>query len=357
MPRDDTQPAPGPQVDANVTGNDNIIGTNITVIQLPAGEASPEELKRLRDKVAGLTKGKSGSDSLDLLLKRAKSLESEVMAGFSGFFNDMTQAVQQGRLQVTQTQSGPSFESPDRATKAHWTARFKELMKRSIIKVREALALLAEAGRLDPYNTEVLLLQGSMLIYFPGGAAGAREALMKVVTLIDRPKDDEQRYQLACARYGMAAVTAEAQMKLQLLQDARADFERLGEQPRVRQCDAALAQLQSGGAPQPSPARPAQPSPSGFQPVGHWRIDVQMFGMTTAVWDVQLQPNGAFQGTMQPMIGFPMPIVGNWAFDPGSQLLRMTVGFQSSLITIQGGQGNSWHGINTVGESIVFTRL
>lgn len=278
-------------------------------------------------------------DSLESLLARVRVLESEVTALWVEVNNQTGEAMQRGELTVSQEGDQPRFHATGAAARTNWDELYARTRAEVEAKARQSLAILERAEDIAPESTDVLLHRGLALAVFKATAGKAREVLLKVVALIDRPKNDEEQAQLARTRLALAPIIGNPEAAETLVRDARRAYAELGEDGWVRTCDNALAFLQASTA---------------FMPVGHWRIDVQTMGMTS-VWDLVFAPNGSYQGMVQTMMG-TMPAAGVWGYDPANRLLQFQA-FDLVRIFITGRQGNGWTGTDHVASTFLLTRL
>ena len=217
-------------------------------------------------------------------------------------------------------------------------------------KVTEAYALLEEAHRLAPDNTEILLLAAELLLeYTPDDPSDEQTVLRRIRALLMEPKDDEERFRWARATL-MLAISAK---DVSMLRDAREAFERLGRSEFVHHCDELLAEA----------ARPkgeAAVAPAEFQPVGRWQV--QVMDRAGSVMTIDVAPDGTFQASQwDGVYGSSRRAAGYWSFLQDNRMLQLQGlinGLQSFGlgIAIQGEQGERYHGIGTDGFGYLFTR-
>jgi hypothetical protein len=149
-----------------------------------------------------------------------------------------------------------------------------------------------------------------------------------------------------------------------MLRDAREMFAKLGETSWVRHIDSLLG---AGGAmeegseavPLNPPCTPRESAAWGFNPVGQWQCATSD-GVT--IWGTYL-PNGTCMGQLQTgLFGGPSQFVGQWAFDPGSQILQVQGLINgatpfSTVLTIQSAAQGRYLGLGSDGRQYVFTRV
>ena len=103
-------------------------------------------------------------------------------------------------------------------------------------KYREALYILRQANRLDPHNTEVLLhiakIQAKLNPKYPNLV---QKILIRVQNLLEVPKNDMEKFQLAQATFLLA--TCAEKISNELVLDARTIFEELGRVDWIRKCN------------------------------------------------------------------------------------------------------------------------
>ncbi len=226
-------------------------------------------------------------------------------------------------------------------------------------KWQQAYALLQEANRLDPTNTEVLLHIAQLLTQLtPDDPSDEQKILYRIQKLLGNPKTDAERFQLAQASFLMA--TSSQPIQLELIRQARAMFEQLGRADWVQHCDGLLtAQAWQPPANLPS-TNSFAPQPMGFQPVGRWQIRIT--DMAGSIIFVDLYPNGSCQGWQQAAnLGMNIPFAGQWAFVPYNQMLQLQ-GLANGLypfalaVMIQGQQANGYYGVGTDGNGYFLAR-
>jgi hypothetical protein len=215
------------------------------------------------------------------------------------------------------------------------------------------MALLREANDLDPTNAEVLLHMAEIAGQVSDDPAEERKLLGRVQALVSSPKNETEQFQLAKATYlyGISGDTPHQEM----VETARAIFERLGRVSWVRQCDLILHRGSAAPAAAAFPSPASFPQPSVFQPSGDWQIQVSdgKFLLST------MHPNGFFQ-TVQPGL-FGLQAQGQWGFDPNTRSLvfqGMVNGFQpfALQIFVQVQYGNGFSGIGSDGLQYTFQR-
>jgi hypothetical protein len=211
-------------------------------------------------------------------------------------------------------------------------------------KLEEALCLLQEANRLDPTNTKVLIHMAQLLGRISeDNAHEVRRILYRVLNLLNHPKDDTEQFQKAEATFLLAILNDETHNDL--LKEARAIFERLGQTGWVRQCDLIL---QTGKG----------DNGVAFHPVGQWQIQVSDGSHMMA----NFFPNGTFQGVQSLGIVWNTQFSGQWSFIPSNQILQVQ-GFINNYqpfvlsVTIHGLHNNGFYGTGTNGFSYLFIRI
>jgi hypothetical protein len=176
----------------------------------------------------------------------------------------------------------------------------------------------------------------------------------RIRTLLSYPKDDTERFHLAQATYLLGISKKDDQ----LVFDARALFEKLGQREWVRaidQLEAFVSNLQKPA--QQGPYSPPQMPPQAeFQPFGRWQIQIS----DGSILFLNLNPDGIFQATQQ-RFGLSIQATGQWAFNPYNRMLQIQGiinGFQPFMlgITIQGQQSNGYYGAGTDGYSYFITK-
>lgn len=224
--------------------------------------------------------------------------------------------------------------------------------KVQIAKLREAYNLLEEANRIDPANTEVLLVMAQLLMELtPDDPTDEQKLLRRIQNLLTSPKNDEERFRLARATFLLA--TTSDPMHANLLHDARAMFEKLGRHEWIRQCD----ELLKPGTTQPDDSPPGQ----GFQPVGQWNVQISDFLGSTMF--MHLHANGYFEATQQAgPWGMTVQASGQWVFTPQQQLLQMQGminGFQPFMmgIYIQSQQGKTCYATGMDGFAYTLSKV
>jgi tetratricopeptide (TPR) repeat protein len=106
-------------------------------------------------------------------------------------------------------------------------------------KLKEAYSLLHEANQLDQYNTEVLLYMAKINCkLMPDNQTSMRKILYHIQNLLTFPNNDKEWFHLAETTF-LLAVTSEP-IDSELLLDARAMFEKLGQRSWIRKCDELL---------------------------------------------------------------------------------------------------------------------
>ncbi|MBI4771692.1 MAG: hypothetical protein HY784_15085 [Chloroflexi bacterium] len=247
-------------------------------------------------------------------------------------------------------------------------------------RLKEAHALLEEANRLDPTNTEVLLHMAQLLTQLtPDDPGDEQRLLYRLQQLLQSPRNDTERFQVAQATF-LLAVSSEPPHAGQL-RDAREMFARLGRTGWVRQCDDLLQGLALsgaagwapglppsaafGGQPPGLPAggwgAPAPQAPAGAtQLAGRWQIQTTdaVGSMTTA----EFLPNGMCQGWQQaPAIGLNVQFAGQWAFFPQNQWLQVE-GLINGMypfalgISLVGQHPGGYYGIGSDGNGYTLSR-
>ncbi len=103
-------------------------------------------------------------------------------------------------------------------------------------KYKEALYILRQANRLDPYNTEILLyiakIQAKLNPKYPNLV---QKILSRIQNLLEVPKNDTEKFHLAQATFLLATSTEKINNELVL--DARTIFEELGRVDWIRKCN------------------------------------------------------------------------------------------------------------------------
>ncbi|WNG45301.1 hypothetical protein F0U60_15185 [Archangium minus] len=215
---------------------------------------------------------------------------------------------------------------------------------KSRARYREAEALLREANRLEPTNTEVLLHLAQVLEDLDEDSPEVVSLLTRVQRLLDPPRNDRDRFQLAQAQFLMA--TRGEWVDPDLVRSARGMFAQLGRSDWVHQCELLLT------------SRHTSRELPVFQPVGSWLIQ----SSTGRTLYVRLLAGGTMQGTYQaPPWNLQVGFSGHWAFEPRQQLLHLQ-GMVSGLpfihrIQLQGMQAGNPYGIGSDGLTYRLTRL
>jgi len=341
------------------------------VLEIPAktdsSKEQPEEGRPAvgeTESAANVTRGPevrvTKAEQVEQTLQRVKVLESEVAALRLDFNGPAIPAMQRGELTVWAEGETLKYAATGEAASTDWNQLYAEAAAAVEGKATEALALLEEAKRLDPLNIEVLLHEGAALSSFRSSKRlkQARDVLLKVVTLLGRPKNDVEKYQLAQARLGLAPQLDNTTASAAQLQLARKAFAELGEDGMVQACDEALVLVQQISSPGPQPTRPSPPTE--FKPVGHWLFSENMRGPVTW-WDLVINPGGTCAMRTGGMKG---SFNGSWSFDSRGPTLLVDLGWYvkgtdgqlrrtSFRIRLQERQNGRWIGTDDEGASFV----
>ncbi|MBF8265225.1 MAG: hypothetical protein HW384_1089 [Dehalococcoidia bacterium] len=393
------------------TGGSNIVGKEVTIkgdVNYYVIAPTPELMKRLKEisnmpteVQPGNTAGIEGSkthevnqeaqkDKSELMDKLLKALEKhgdqakEVAAG-DLHFSRVELLIKQAVLLKTEAdqmlldhalKSRNRLESggrPGTTLKIDLNQLFADFDDSARMdKLKEVYALLEEANKLDPTNTEALLHIAQLLIVLtPDDYSDEQRILYRIQNLLNSPKDDIERFRLAQTTFLLA--TTHKPMLTDSIRDARLMFDKLGRPEWVRQCDDLLASTGYSPVPgmgmpyvQPAPdpwtnvtAGPVQPAapPAVFQPAGQWHVQIT----DGTQMSLNLYPNGTFQAIQQ---GYGLSIqgTGQWAFSPYNNMLQLQGlinGFQPFMlgIIIQSPQGAGYFGVGTDGHGYTMMRV
>jgi len=384
----------GDVIGAGVEGNSNIFGKNVTFNGPVMFYDKPSsEMQKLFNKIDGIStevmpgdaagiqgsksiqdagKLKEGIDEIldiiktsgkseqvqagdlrisrvDLLLKKAMLLGSEANQKLFDYLEKNQDKIKQ-KLSATVQSMREGFDPGSIQNEIY--ADFD--MATHMEKLKEIYDLLKEANEIDPTNTEVLLHMAQLLIYLtPDDPHDEQEIINRIRTLLSYPKNETERFHLAQATYLLALSKKDDE----LLFDARAMFDKLGQREWVRAIDR-LAELASNAQKpvQQGVYSPQQiPPQAGFQPFGRWQIQIS----DGSILYLNLAPDG-FQAVQQ-RFGMNIQATGNWVFNPNNQMLQIQGiinGFQPFMlgITIQGQQNNGFYGAGTDGYSYFLTK-
>lgn len=230
-------------------------------------------------------------------------------------------------------------------------------------KLADAKALFEEAALLEPTDAEILLHLFQATDRVADDERAAASILYRVQRLLENPKNDVERFQLAQATYLLAVAGGVPQP--QQIRTARAAFAKLGRDDWARLCDEQLGASRAAAPsadPPPLPTVDAPFQPQGadapFHPVGRWQVT----GSDGSVVLVELRPEGSFQGAHQggPYMG--TQVVGQWGFDPMRSLLQLQ-GIANgmmpfvTLLAIQGQQGGLYLGQDATGVVVQLRRI
>lgn len=235
------------------------------------------------------------------------------------------------------------------------TKDFDKTARPSLLK--EAYAILEEANKLDPTNTEVLLHMAKLLMVLtPDDPSDETILLHRIENLLSSPKNDTERFNLAWAKFTLAAMAKP--ISIEGIKVARAMFERLGRTEFVEGCDLLLRQGQDTSYTAMKPTSPVPQMP-GFQPVGNWHIQV-MDAVGSTMFFV-IKPDGTFQGQQQVQGFLNFQFIGQWGLNPYNQMLQlqgMINGINPFMLgfIIQGQQNNGYYATGTDGFGYFFTR-
>ncbi|MBE9137024.1 hypothetical protein IQ254_07380 [Nodosilinea sp. LEGE 07088] len=228
-------------------------------------------------------------------------------------------------------------------------------------KLQEALNVLGEANKIEPTNTEVLIHSAQLLNeLMPDNHYEVQKILNKVLSLLDHPQNDAERFQKGEAMF-LLATSNDENVHTRLLQEARAIFQNLGEIGWVESCDNFL-QPQSNVGFQESIAyeNPSFQQPNqqlGFDFTGQWQVQITSGSSIFA----QLYPNGACQGVQTLSFGIQAQFSGQWMFIPQTQTLQVqgfVNGFQPFMLSlaIQNFARDGFYAVGTDGFGYTFLR-
>ncbi len=189
-----------------------------------------------------------------------------------------------------------------------------------IIKLSEAHKLLLEANALDPTDTGVLLEMAKVLINLtPDDPRDEEELLMKIVTLLDNPKDEQETFRLAHAIF-LIGTSRHPYSEEQILR-ARGLFEKLGRTDWTSQCDYIIEKYcrEEEGY---------EEAPVEFNPIGDWYVNLG--DAVGSVMYLSIYEQGNFIAG-QEAEGVRITAQGTWSFTPATN----TVFLQGTLENMQ----------------------
>ena len=285
------QPASGADPGANPPRRD-ALKQNIQHILEAAARGNPRALR--------IRIGEEEVSRVDMLLKQAVLLETEASQMFLDTVADHRDAIERAKA----SSDGPTFQ----LDLADFLSGFDgDAHDR---KLKEALALLEEANRLDPTNTEVLVhMAGVLNQIHPEDSSQPRRLLYRVQQLLQNPKNETEKFRLAQATFLLA--TSGPQMHEEALLQAREMFKQLGRISWVNQCDLQLRSLRRSGSVPQEPSvwtAPLQLDPC----VGSWQVSIS----DGRVVNMTLARGGAFQASMMVMPGIGYQALGTWQSGP-----------------------------------------
>jgi len=220
-------------------------------------------------------------------------------------------------------------------------------------KLNESYTLLEEINKAEPTNTEVLINMAKLLMVLtPDDPTDEEKLLYKVVNLINEPKDDIEKFQLAQANLYLSV--SRRPFNHGAIKSARKMFDELGRSEWVAHIDNLINEdgQNTGGNLQYN-------NQHNFQVAGKWHVDITDAFRSTMTMD--LFPNGGFTAIQQ-SFGLNLSANGNWNYDFNAR----TIYFQGWLngmqpflmqITIQNFYNDGFQGIGADGFGYRFVRI
>ncbi len=243
----------GDIIGTGISGAGNIVGKEITIKGnvININDPSSKSLEELRKILAVTTEIPGNTSSvirdtntaqelmtldkrIDDILNVLKTVEEKV-----GTHASVVKAGQYSisRVDLLLKRAALLTESTNR----FWNVSSKGSISNNsyIRKNKEAYLLLKEANRIEPYNTEVLLLMAKVQAKLtPHNHIKMQKIFSHIKNLLAMPQNEAEKFQLAQVNF-LSAIFSKP-IDEPLLQDARVMFRRLGWTEWVRQCDTLL---------------------------------------------------------------------------------------------------------------------